>query len=675
MTNIPENTVISSRGPPSASPALSHASLNHLDDSVAHPKKSSSSSHSLAQEPPALANEQYALETGIRKPSNDGADDVPLISGSSDISTPSDIDEGLSDEVDFQLAVEVEPETTVEHNIQQGIDPKPLPDEDLDGWRGAYAKSSQDNDLPCLETFTTDSDQGVEDEFRQSDLDPKHYWALCYASPPPSPSNSSSSSNGILVDLSTPMYQELSFIPNRVGMLMTQFYTQTCGILSIKDGPNENPWRTMLPRMADMEPALKHAIISLTAFHASSYDAAFRVLGIEHVQLSIGYLRSHIGTMRTDAALATSLVLAFIESWDRHTSSGITHLRGARKLVIQGLEDQLQAFQSIEDLETLSFLYNTWLYMDVIARLTSFDDNDSEDTDMVIPDFCGPQDLINEVDPLMGCAATLFPLIGKVANLVRSVRRAQSISPTIIDEAANLKRDIKGWTPPQVFQEPEDQTTEVTHSVNTARAYRSATLLHLFQAVPLIANQTSASLAEEVLNFLAAVPSSSRVIIIHIFPLLAAGCEAVGDNRRFVEERWAIMIERMRIGNLNRSWDVVREVWRRRDARKGSTGSDISNSHAGNGTKTAFKCEDSSTHDSIEAPHESRRRSILGPMSSRASTDRQERVRRKSTETMIMIDPEMTVRGSMHWISVMIEWEWQSKLQARFLLLTQADVV
>jgi hypothetical protein len=88
------------------------------------------------------------------------------------------------------------------------------------------------------------------------------------------------------------IYQQPEVQAGSPEILMLQFDKQTCGILSVKDGPTENPWRTL-----------------------------------------IWPLTTGIEKMRTDTALATTLVLAFSESWDQHISTGIEHLRGARILV------------------------------------------------------------------------------------------------------------------------------------------------------------------------------------------------------------------------------------------------------------------------------------------------------------------------------------------------------
>ncbi|KAA8568237.1 hypothetical protein EYC84_008619 [Monilinia fructicola] len=177
----------------------------------------------------------------------------------------------------------------------------------------------------------------------------------------------------------SPMYRQPDVPAGSPEMLMLRFDKQTCGILSVKDGPTENPWRTLVWPLARDSPALYHAIASMTAFHTSKEKPALRVDGMEHMRRSIRSLATGIEKMRTDTALATTLVLAFAESWDQHISTGIEHLRGAKILVNQALIKHNKRGLVGDDLARLKFLCNTWVYMDVIARLTSIDDDDSTD--------------------------------------------------------------------------------------------------------------------------------------------------------------------------------------------------------------------------------------------------------------------------------------------------------
>lgn len=487
------------------------------------------------------------------------------------------------------------------------------------------------------------------------------------------------------------IYQQPEVQAGSPEMLMLRFDKQTCGILSVKDGPTENPWRTLVWPLARDSPALYHAIASMTAFHTSKERPALRVDGMEHMRRSIRSLATGIEKMRTDTALATTLVLAFSESWDQHISTGIEHLRGAKILVNQALVSHKKRNLSGDDLARLKFLCNTWVYMDVIARLTSIDIDESQEFNhddalwtLNTSTYFMPSDgSTTELDPLMGCAASLFPLIGRVANLCRRVRKVETNSIAVISQAIELKEAIEQWAPPPgaTFERPEDPSAEIQHALQTAEAYRYATLLYLHQAIPEIPSLTSAQLAKKVLIYLATVPLSSRLVIVQIYPLLAAGCEAwEGEDRQWVEERWRAMASRMLIGNIDRCWEVMQEVWARRDAveqavkenemRRGGRGMMHSESskrrfeeEVGLGHEEGFGFSDGgeSASSSSSAAAKRQRLSVGGFGSAGVR-----RGRRQDPVTEDM-DPDLTVRGRLHWVGVMKDWGWESKFMHSFI--------
>ena len=510
--------------------------------------------------------------------------------------------------------------------------------------------------------------------------DPAESWVMRL--PSPSASDSSNSSEDLQFDRMRGIYRQPRLSSGSPEMMMMRFDRQTCGILSVKDGPTENPWRTILWPLAQDSPALYHAISSMTAFHCSKHKPSLRVKGIEHMRQSIQHFRTGLHNMPTDTALATTLVLAFSESWDQHISTGIEHLRGAKILVNQALARQGETLRSSKDQERLKFLCNTWVYMDVIARLTSVDEDDSNDFDAALMPSCGPIAANNEIDPLMGCASTLFPLIGRVANLVRKVMKYPSNSVNIVSQANDLKEAIENWNPPRVFQAPEDPACEIQHSLQTAEAYRWATLLYLHQAVPEIPSMTAAELARKALLYLATVPLSSRAIIVHIYPLLAAGCEAEGhEDRAWVEDRWAAMVQRMLIGNLDKCLEVIKEVWNRRDADEAdkcrqrhrlaalrlSTGFSTPTERS----KRKFKMEDPVA--CVDWTDMSGGRNWRGhdAVGSSPPLTRSPRLRKRSTDILEDTDFERTVRGRLHWVGVMKDWNWEGMFQGCISRLAQ----
>lgn len=447
-------------------------------------------------------------------------------------------------------------------------------------------------------------------------------------SPTPSPHRGSLSD-----PMSTMLLREPTPTPGSEEMLIVRFDRQTCGILSVKDGAHENPWRTWIWPMAKDSRALYHAVFAMAAFHSSKDNPALRVHGMEHMRKSILYLVQDMEEMQTDAALATTLSLAFAESWDQHTSTGIQHLKGAKALMRQTVNSRMRRDLPGDELTRLRFLYNTWLYMDVIARLTSSDEGDHDDS-VTVP-FVIPPHGVHQVDPLMGCATTLFPLIGRAANLIQRVRKSASNSFATISEALELKTLIERWDLPAYFDPPEDPTSELTDSIQTAYAYRSAILLYLHQAVPEIPSESAATLANETLKFLATVPLSSRTNIVHIFPLLAASCEFEKEGERnWILQRWEAMQNRLKIGNIDRCVDVVREVWRRRDS---------------------FQAENQR--------HRRRASSQTGaftkPMDIMFSTGSASSRRMSTMAGVERIELEKTVRGKLHWVGVMNDWKWE----------------
>lgn len=454
--------------------------------------------------------------------------------------------------------------------------------------------------------------------------------------------------------------------PESQEMLALHFDKLTCGILSVKDGLSENPWRTLIWPLAKSTPALYHAIFALSAFHAAKENPSLRVQGVRHMRQSMTCLREHIQSMRADTALATSLALAFADTWDQNTRTCIQHLRGAKALMLQVLNAGVQGGTNADELDRIRFLYNTWTYMDVIARLTSLDESGPQDLNPSI--FHLPGDAIHEIDPLMGCAATLFPLIGRVARLVQKVRKTASNSLSIVSQGMELKSQIEQWEPPCWFEPPEDPTSEVQHSVQMAHAYRWATLLYLHQAVPEMPSESAEELAKRVLILLATVPPTSRTTIIQMFPLLAAGAEVdCEDDRRWVLDRWNTVQSRLMLGGVDRCLDVLREVWARRDAMGAEKQQDFPPTRrhgplsCGDKGSQAMRSPDA-TQRALHARANSTGldRSMQGRSGSISSKGGSQR-RGSALSPLENIQFERTVRSRLHWVNVMGEWGWEGK--------------
>ncbi|KAF2263379.1 hypothetical protein CC78DRAFT_465656 [Lojkania enalia] len=493
-------------------------------------------------------------------------------------------------------------------------------------------------------------------------------WVIRLPSPTPSSSSSSSSES-----VEFPILMQPQFSTTSPEMLTRRFDRDTCGILSVKDGPTENPWRTLLWPLARDCPALYHAIASMTSFHQSRDCPALRIQGIDHMRLSVRALASNLKNMRVDAAISTTLVLAFSESWDQHISTGINHIKGAKTMIHNALTQHKRVPLRGDEYSRLKFLCNSWIYIDVIARLTSSDDDESDDFDVVSSALNAGGETDASLDPLMGCASTLFPIIGRVANLVKKVRRTDSNGPTIVSQAMTLKHQLEEWVPPSFIEDPEDETTSPHDSIKTAIAYQYSTLLYLHQAVPEIPSLPSAVLAKRVLCELATVHPSSRAVIVQIYPLMAAGCESMDeDDRAWVQDRWDSMAVRMKLGIIEKSLEVTKEVWNRRDAYTAET---IANGYECNGSVSPISLKRDFTSISeevdlndpfswLEGGNKRRALSIPSlfdsPQATTIKYERKDSNRRVERETELL-DPEFTVRGRLHWLGVMKDWGWEGE--------------
>lgn len=397
-----------------------------------------------------------------------------------------------------------------------------------------------------------------------------------------------------------------------------------------------------------------------------------RIHGIDHMRSAVHTLAEGLQNMRFDAAISTTLVLAFSESWDQHISTGINHIKGAKVLINQALVQHRHVPKQGDEWTRLKFLCNTWIYMDVISRLTSADDDETNDVDAVHESIYAAGGNETTLDPLMGCASTLFPIIGRVANLVRKVRKANNNGPSILSQASQLKSQLESWEPPSFIEDPEDETTSPHDSISTAVAYQYATLLYLHQAVPEIPSLSSIALAKRVLCELATVKPGSRSTIIHIYPLMAAGCEVTEQSDRdWVLDRWEFLLSRMRLGILDKCLEVTKEVWTRRDAYAAEqllSQHPCTSDYSSMSQKRPYDDFSSDFVDGVFNGLDSgpKRRALNtltlysipstnGPIGQPSSPT----VRHYSSGDSELLAHDFTVKGRLHWLGVMRDWNWE----------------
>ncbi|KAF2265262.1 hypothetical protein CC78DRAFT_515787 [Lojkania enalia] len=441
------------------------------------------------------------------------------------------------------------------------------------------------------------------------------------------------------------LFRQPQFHSDSTEIIAVVFHQQTCNILSILEETRQNPWKAYIWPMAKDYPPLYDSIAAMTCFHMSKAQPRLRDRGLEHMQSSIHGLDmdNTMGNINLDTKLAATLALGFAKAWDHQISStGMYYISRARTLTKEVLSSQLLSHSSHKDISQFRVLINICLYMDTIARFTSTD-NDQEPTNPPLildngypsPPFSG-----TSIDPLMGCASSLFPYIAEVADLVRRVRSRMATrnSPTLISQGTKLKKKIEDWTVPIEESLGSTISQEMTEYIQTAEAYRWATLLLLHQAVPELPSRISLwGLAEKVLVFLATVPLTSNTRIVQIFPLMVAGCEAIEEeDRDWVEERWKLMARHMITGIVDRCLQISSEVWKRRDEYVAMHG---------------------------YCPVFGKIVSVQGSSSATGSSDfPMSAAFSRGVDTLTRSGcVEYTVKGGLHWLGVMKDWGWEGE--------------
>ena len=208
---------------------------------------------------------------------------------------------------------------------------------------------------------------------------------------------------------------------------------------------------------------------------------------------------------------------------------------------------------------------------------------------------------LRNVDTLLGMATTLWPIIHRLSNLSPLKKELDKAvqSNTMASKVAVLRTEfettaeaiqvaLEQWKPclpPNCSLDDKDCTKVVAeggdddddgalekariHSiVNNALAYRHSAFVYLYRTIyghdrahPLVQSHAHLSLRHCAATVAHAGPMGAL-----LWPLFVAACEAVAaEDRELTRKAFAAIDKRQGMMNIERSWDVVREVWRRAD--------------------------------------------------------------------------------------------------------------
>ena len=188
--------------------------------------------------------------------------------------------------------------------------------------------------------------------------------------------------------VSNVLSSQIHFDVSSPEMLIQRFFASTCSIMSIfpvdtMTSPQSNPWQSLIWPMVFTGPfpMLYHSILSMACFHGSQEEPSLRQEGMMHMRTSLDLLQKDQAwlSLPIEITLATCISLAFSESWmcwNTSIKSGAGYVRNAKQCIMHAL---MNGAQTRTQKRQLRFLCKTYLYIDVIARLTSVDSDVSND--------------------------------------------------------------------------------------------------------------------------------------------------------------------------------------------------------------------------------------------------------------------------------------------------------
>jgi hypothetical protein len=393
-------------------------------------------------------------------------------------------------------------------------------------------------------------------------------------------------------------------------------------------------WKSLVLPLVHKSQSLCLAISALTAFYISTDNRSGTQLQAHGTSLllqSLRSLQSDLGRKeRITATLATIILLASWTSRSEGLRHAETHINGASAVLYQIASSYMQQQWTLSPKEkcALIFLISTFVHISALSSLVHAAIAIGDNRFLTYSMTSGMESFrrhhgillhpLSSLDPWLGCLSISIYLMKRAAHVCHEAISGTCSSSAICQKATCLKQEIEGWTP--TIDRPRSRTQLFTadedYMLHTAEAYRYATLLYLHQAVPEMLSTTSQHLAKEAIRHLCSCPPSSTIAFAQTYPLFVAGCEATSkEDRQWVKERWTIKMAQMRVRNISKCWEITQEVWKRRDAYGQLRG----------GSNVNYQ-----RFSDFQSPSD--------------------------TEKM---DPQFSVKGSLHWAQIMREWNWE----------------
>ncbi|KAK3392590.1 fungal-specific transcription factor domain-containing protein [Sordaria brevicollis] len=417
-----------------------------------------------------------------------------------------------------------------------------------------------------------------------------------------------------LFEFHSPAFSEFTDRPNRRALV-----DHFCNILShliVFREETGNPFQQLvLPLTRQSSPVL-NAIFALASAHLEyrgvqneEHSLFFHNQAIQ----GLGRLIEQSAKSNRNEILATIMLLIYYEVLVQRGRSNLVdgHLKGALTIMCTNPEPSDS---------TSIFLERAFRFYDVIAALSNgrapLSAAPTAGCLMPFPPLGAPvASPLSNVDTLLGMATTLWPIIHRLSSLVTlktdlqaaiwsnasaskiAVLRTELESTTQAIEAALSRWQPQlppGFIPDATDSDDAEEVTTPTphqpvdiisptiaersrlHSIwHNALAYRHSAFVYLYRSVhgyPRSHRAVQEHTHHSLLHCAATVKHEGPMGAL-LWPLFVAACEAVGErDRGLAEQAFEKVRKRQGMRNIERAWEIVREVWRRADAGEAGLG-------------------------------------------------------------------------------------------------------
>ncbi|KAM3437373.1 hypothetical protein NHJ13734_004633 [Beauveria thailandica] len=401
------------------------------------------------------------------------------------------------------------------------------------------------------------------------------------------------------LELNMPLFSEFTTIKGRRGLL--DHFTRVLSRLIVlrEDAEGGNPFQRLVLPMSRRSPAVASAIYALSSAHLEFRGGGGADVGGRSwtsIEFHSEAARNLAGLIAKGAKgnqnelLAAVILLIYYEVLVHRERSQIVdgHLKGALAILNSG--------PATSD-PTRAFLERAFRFYDVIAALSFRTPTLSlapapDGMGHLLPfDSRGTPQPAGSADTLLGMATSLWPIVHRLSNLGAlkdrvldaessgNSDRAAQLRAELDAEAAAIEAALVAWEPERLSSLDQDAntTTAVTTTTTTgplrgilsnARAYRHSSLVHLYRSIrglrrkdATVQRHMRASLACCVETVESTGPMGAL-----LWPLFVAACEARTEEDRALATRAFEGINKHQgMANIEQSWQIVREVWRRAD--------------------------------------------------------------------------------------------------------------